>query len=93
MTWTHTFTSPDPEPLTRPILGACANLGDVVPVDLIGSKEAAARCGVHRRTLVRWCTSGRLPSYLIAGRWRVSAAELETFVRSTRYNPQFIPPN
>jgi excisionase family DNA binding protein len=61
------------------------------PADLIGSVTAAARCNVDQRTFVRWCQIGRVPSYRIAGRWKVSAAELDEFIRSSRYSPPPLP--
>lgn len=40
--------------------------------------EAAARAGVHDRTVRRWMDEGRLPKYKTAtGRVRVSASELD----------------
>lgn len=61
--------------------------GTSVPGDLIGTGAVAARCGVDPRTVVRWCLVGRLPSYKLGGRWKVSVADLELFLSRARYDP------
>lgn len=57
------------------------------PDDLISTREGADRYNLNIRTLVRWIHCGRLPAYRIAGRWRLSAAELDHFILSARYTP------
>lgn len=43
-------------------------------------KDAAARIGCHPEALSRLMSSGRCPGGKIAGRWRVDADKLETWL-------------
>lgn len=45
---------------------------------LLTCKEAAAHAGVHRNTIGRWISDGRLTRYTVRGRFiRVDPAELD----------------
>jgi excisionase family DNA binding protein len=61
--------------------------GTAGPDDLISTRVAADRYNLNIRTLVRWIHLGRLPAYRMAGRWRLSAAELDHFILTARYMP------
>ena len=49
---------------------------------LISVKEAAARLGVHEKTVRRWITGGELRAHRLGRQWRVAPVELERFLRS-----------
>ena len=49
--------------------------------------EVAHRLDVSEKTARRYVKSGTLPSVFIGGAYRVSAGDLEDFLRSARVNP------
>ena len=57
---------------------------------LLTRKEAAHRLGLSENTLAKWASMGRseLPFFLIGGRARYDAQELEQFIDSHRKPPQ-----
>lgn len=58
--------------------------------NLLTRKEAAKRLSLSENTLAKWASMGRsgLPFFLIGGRARYDAQELEQFIDSHRQSPQ-----
>lgn len=50
--------------------------------ELISQQEAAARCGVHPKTIRRWTAAGLINAYRVGPRLiKVDAAELDKVLR------------
>lgn len=52
------------------------NVMSDVPNDLIDTTEASKLASVSKATIRRWCSEGKLPSWRVGGRWRVSRADV-----------------
>jgi excisionase family DNA binding protein len=50
-------------------------------IKLLNLREAASLLRAHPRTIVSWLRKGRLPGVKAPGGWRISAEQLESFVR------------
>ena len=51
------------------------------PDTFVSTQGAAQRCGVSRRTMLRWVSAGVIPGLRSAGgRWRIRARDLETYL-------------
>ena len=56
---------------------------------LLKPREAAERCGVKPRTVVRWIREGRLQGVKMNGRnWRVDEQDLAEFIAAQPVGPE-----
>jgi excisionase family DNA binding protein len=49
---------------------------------LLDSREAAALLRIHHKTLERKARGGEIPGFLVAGKWRFRASELDVWAKS-----------
>src|SRR5687767_12583968 len=61
-------------------------MGRMKPLEFMTTGEAAKWCGVHFRTVLRWCERGVLPSYKLPGRGdrRIRVEDFLKFLRENR---------
>jgi excisionase family DNA binding protein len=48
---------------------------------MLGTREIGRQLGLTRRTIERWCRTGRLPGVQVGRLWRVPADALEDLTR------------
>jgi excisionase family DNA binding protein len=58
-----------------------ANAQTVQADEYLTIAEVADRLKLSRRTIWRWCKSGRLPAVKVGHQWRITQHNLEEFIR------------
>ena len=61
-------------------------LADLRAYKLYSLKDLETVLGVTHRTLLNYVKDGRLPRHKIAGKYRVTEAELQAFLEGKRFN-------